>query len=782
MRPTISLAMIVKDETADLERCLASVAEYVDEIVLVTTDPKESHDQAAKLYPGKLHRFPFKWINDFAAARNFSFSKATKDYILWLDADDVLAGGEKLQDAIAHMQNAGLQWLAFNYRYAEDSAGIGIANHMKPRLLRNDGKSIWKKPVHENLEYQGHYEWDKFEAIEVVHHITTDQMVTKQHRNLAILQAEYDRDGENTDPRTLHYLGNSYLGLGLMGSRNDEPDWRNLLEAAVFFYDQHAKKSGWPEETYFSYLGIGQAFGQMDRYGESVSAFLKAVDTRPDWSDAYWYLCILYADREVHGKAVQYGEIALAKRQPNTILAVNESLHKFIGPSFLAQAYLMTNQTEKALRLSRAIWDGSDRSNQLLTLAIQANELESFVQSARVLVEKTLELDPKSVTRVVDNLPTLLMQDVRIQEMRYQYASPKDWASDEITFFCGRTHEEWADPSVLTGIGGSEEATIYLAREFAARGWKVTVFNNCGDMAGTYNGVTYRSYLEFNPNDHFNLLILWRTPQQALAVNNAKKLWVILHDRPMDDWFNDEIIRRIDKFVFLSEYQRSCAPQVPDEKVMVSGNALDLEGIGQVFKSAKRNPHKIIWSSSYDRGLKYLLERWPEIRKAVPDATLEPLYGWETFDALRGNDPAAQAFKAEMQALLDQPGIGKARRVGKDELAKEFAESGLWVYPTDFWEISCITAMRAQALGAVPVCTDFAALKETVQHGIKVQGVRDLGGMTPKVMNLIVAATIELLKDPAKQEKFRKPMMAWAQKEFTWETIAYQWITAWDAA
>ena len=84
---TISLCMIVKDEQAVLGRCLDSVQGIVDEIIVVDTGSSDCTKEIAAAY-GKVQ--DFEWCDDFSAARNFSFAQATLDYILWLDADDVI--------------------------------------------------------------------------------------------------------------------------------------------------------------------------------------------------------------------------------------------------------------------------------------------------------------------------------------------------------------------------------------------------------------------------------------------------------------------------------------------------------------------------------------------------------------------------------------------------------------------------------------------------------------------------------------------------------------------
>ena len=85
---SISLCMIVKNEEDVLARCLDSAAGLVDEIVIVDTGSTDRTREIAARYTDKIFDFP--WRDDFAAARNESFSHAAMDYCLWLDADEVV--------------------------------------------------------------------------------------------------------------------------------------------------------------------------------------------------------------------------------------------------------------------------------------------------------------------------------------------------------------------------------------------------------------------------------------------------------------------------------------------------------------------------------------------------------------------------------------------------------------------------------------------------------------------------------------------------------------------
>jgi glycosyltransferase involved in cell wall biosynthesis len=179
----------------------------------------------------------------------------------------------------------------------------------------------------------------------------------------------------------------------------------------------------------------------------------------------------------------------------------------------------------------------------------------------------------------------------------------------------------------------------------------------------------------------------------------------------------------------------------------------------------------MIYSSSPDRGLIYLLNHWPTIRAKCPDAELHVFYGFDVFDAIHRNNPERMQWKADLLQLMKQPGIVYHGRVGHKALEAELAQSGIWAYPTHFDEISCITAMKAQAYGAIPVVTNRAALQETVRNGIKV----DVDITEEEGQQEYVTALVDLLNDPTKQESIRGNMMPWAQKYFQWSHVADSW-------
>lgn len=151
---TVSLCMIVKNEETALARCLDSVAGLVDEIIIVDTGSDDSTIEIAKRYTANV--YSFAWIDDFAAARNYSFSKATKDFCMWLDADDVIE--EAQQKEFFQMKeslNLKTDMVMMKYHVGFDEIGKPTFSFYRERLLRNDGTHIWQGAVHEAIVPRG---------------------------------------------------------------------------------------------------------------------------------------------------------------------------------------------------------------------------------------------------------------------------------------------------------------------------------------------------------------------------------------------------------------------------------------------------------------------------------------------------------------------------------------------------------------------------------------------------------------------------------------------------
>lgn len=194
---TISLCLIVKNEERTLARCLESVQEAVDEIVIVDTGSTDRTKEIASRFTQRV--VDFEWIDDFAAARNFAFDQAAMDYIMWLDADDVLLPEDfakllQLKQSFDPKVDA----VSMEYICAFDDAGNGILNVRRIRLVRRSKGYRWCGAVHEDLEIKGTvYDSD----IVVTHR----QEHGKTDRNLRIFERLVEKGVPLTMRDLFHY-------------------------------------------------------------------------------------------------------------------------------------------------------------------------------------------------------------------------------------------------------------------------------------------------------------------------------------------------------------------------------------------------------------------------------------------------------------------------------------------------------------------------------------------------------------------------------------------------
>ncbi len=151
---SVSLCMIVRDEEKVLERCLSGVRDLVDEIIIVDTGSKDRTKEIAGQYTKKIYSFP--WTDDFSEARNFSFSKASMEYCMWMDADDVLS--EKDRGAFLKLKrelSPDTDIVMMRYDTGFDENGNAVLGYYRERLIRNLRGFLWQGAVHEVIAPEG---------------------------------------------------------------------------------------------------------------------------------------------------------------------------------------------------------------------------------------------------------------------------------------------------------------------------------------------------------------------------------------------------------------------------------------------------------------------------------------------------------------------------------------------------------------------------------------------------------------------------------------------------
>jgi tetratricopeptide (TPR) repeat protein len=167
-RVNVSLCMIVKDEERDLPVCLQSVKPFVDEMIVVDTGSKDRSVALARIFGAKV--FEIAWENDFSKARNLSIAKAVGDWILIMDADEVLSALDcdkfkrmtcdadsrtcaySMQKRHYTLTSNMIGWRPNAGEYPDEESGTGWYSSRLVRLFPNDPRIRFSFPVHELVE------------------------------------------------------------------------------------------------------------------------------------------------------------------------------------------------------------------------------------------------------------------------------------------------------------------------------------------------------------------------------------------------------------------------------------------------------------------------------------------------------------------------------------------------------------------------------------------------------------------------------------------------------
>jgi len=352
-----------------------------------------------------------------------------------------------------------------------------------------------------------------------------------------------------------------------------------------------------------------------------------------------------------------------------------------------------------------------------------------------------------------------------------EVATPKVWPEKSIVVYCGRTSEAWSPLNLDKGIGGSETAVIHLTREWAKHGYEVTVFCTC-DKPGVYSGVTYKDIVKFGMTDKYDIFILWRNVNILDSLNfKARKCFLDLHDVVSPEQFTTRVTNNVTKICVKSNYHKSLLGNVPEEKVAVIPNG----GFVQIEEKVEKDSNYLIYSSSYDRGLPYMLKYgWPLIKKACPDAYLKIFYGWEGFDALQAKTQDTIAYKKILLELMKQDGVSECGRISNAELLKEKAKANIHYYIGDFQEIDCISVRESACLGAIPIVSNSVEVFAEKPYCIKIPGDPHVKRIQEKGVKEIV----KILKDKEYAEKLRTSMKV--PEDETWEMVAKRWQKMFD--
>jgi len=308
------------------------------------------------------------------------------------------------------------------------------------------------------------------------------------------------------------------------------------------------------------------------------------------------------------------------------------------------------------------------------------------------------------------------------------------------------------DGDTLTkrGLGGSESATILMAKNLSKLGFKVTVFNNCNSdpnlaREGTYDGVQYldNSILDYKNDFKFDIVVSLRTIIPFLAPNqykhfegyqpqryrhikvNAKHRVVWMHDTFAngDLMLEDLLIQgHIDEVFTLSDFHSTYVMNCDHGKrrnfeVLKHRFFQTRNGIVQYHNEVdirKKDPYLYVFNAAFTKGMKPLVEDiWPIVKQKIPEARLICIGGFYTFKDGKMDAQGQEWLKMSQDPKNKELGIEFTGVIKQSEIADIMAKASYKLFPGAFPETFGISSLEAIAYNTPLITTRFGALEET---------------------------------------------------------------------
>ncbi len=417
----LSLCMIVKNEEKNIARCLNSVKGVVDEIIVVDTGSTDNTVSIAKEMGAEVHYF--EWIDDFAAARNYSIEKSTGDWILILDADEELApeSQDKIRSLLIDIDSD----ICFQVRIKslDVQDNIMVKNYMI-RMFNKSPRIRYKGRVHEFINMNSINLSDEY--IYIIHHGYKDSnfVETKQiERNIPILKKILDDPNESEIEKctTKFYIGYAYLDLGkseeginyLKDSIKQSIELKNyssVQESYLVLIKYYCNKEDFKESNFLfleaeknmpEILDNGEFWffkgftscGEKD-YQKGIQYFLKSLDTYNDSSKSS-FIKLASLDRyfltlsSICVIAIEIKDIDLFKKYAKISLEeVDKKGYKIDNfKSLIADLYTKVNEFEEAIKIHNKIIceyknesDLNSSINKLSNIYIKINKFSKSIE------------------------------------------------------------------------------------------------------------------------------------------------------------------------------------------------------------------------------------------------------------------------------------------------------------------------------------------------------------------------------------------------------------------
>ena len=303
----ISVCLIVKNEEKNLSNCLNSVLSFADEIIIADTGSTDKTIEIAKNYTNQVYKI--WWQNDFSKARNYTFNKAKKDFILWLDADDIIT--EDNQKKIIELKSTlttKTDMVLMKYVNAINKNGEATSFFYRERLIKNSPNLRWIGFLHEVIPIQGNF---IFKDITINHNKDKNKPYTKRNLNIYRLALKEGRIFTNRDyyyyGRELYYHKFYKKSISILKKfvKEEKNNTADIFEANLIIGECYVFQKNYSKALYF--------------YFENLKNFIPSSKLFCKIGDVFFYQNLLQ-------QAIYWYKLAISN--------ANSSSHIFIDKDF----------------------------------------------------------------------------------------------------------------------------------------------------------------------------------------------------------------------------------------------------------------------------------------------------------------------------------------------------------------------------------------------------------------------------------------------------------------
>lgn len=314
------------------------------------------------------------------------------------------------------------------------------------------------------------------------------------------------------------------------------------------------------------------------------------------------------------------------------------------------------------------------------------------------------------------------------------------------------------------GVGGAELSLMTWAETMASRGHQIRVYNN-PDTPGDYDGVAYLPQDDFEPGYNRDAIVVYRSPTPNLKnIRAAVKIHWSTDQYTMGNYATD-IVPFIDKIICISpyhmaDYQSRYNPS--EDKITYIDLGVRLQDYPLEMEKVL---NRFIFCSVPERGLTVIRQIWPQIKEALPDATLVITSDHRLWGS---HSPNNHKYRLD---LLGCDGIVFLGAIERHELAKHQAQAQIHLFPCTYPELFAISVAECQSVGAYPITPDIGALQTTNQWGTILPG----DAMNPAWQKMYIDIVIAMALDQDRLKELQLVSIKSARARFDWEKICDKW-------